>query len=175
MIVVMGVSGSGKTTVGQALAARLGCPFYDGDDFHPPENVAKMAGGIPLNDEDRAPWLAHLHDLIHDHLSRGALAVLACSALKRRYRDQLRVGNDRMQFVYLHGDFDLIWSRMQTREDHYMKAEMLHSQFDALEQPGPDEAITVSIEADQEQIVTTVLAHLQKSKSEGDPITNHDE
>jgi gluconokinase len=171
----MGVSGSGKTTIGQALAARLGCPFYDGDDFHPPENVAKMAGSIPLNDDDRAPWLTRLHDLIHDHLTRSEPAVLACSALKRRYRDRLRAGNDHVQFVYLHGDFDLIWSRMQMRQSHYMKAEMLHSQFDALEQPGPDEAITVSIDADEKQIVAEILDRLQKLKPEGDPVADHDE
>ena len=133
--VVMGVSGSGKTTVGQALARALDCPFYDADDFHPPENVAKMAGGVPLTDADRAPWLARLHKLLADHVQRKQTAVLACSALKEAYRERLRRGLSGVRFIYLQGDFDLIRERMQARENHYMKAEMLQSQFDALEPP----------------------------------------
>jgi gluconokinase len=166
--VVMGVAGCGKTTVGQALAERLGCPFFDGDDFHPPHNVAKMAGGVPLDDEDRAPWLARLHDLIHDHRVRGETGVLACSALKRRYRDQLRSGNPGLRFIYLHGDFDLIWARMQARHGHYMKASLLRSQLEALEAPGPDEALAVSVEEDVEQIVSRILAHIEDRRREED-------
>lgn len=157
--VVMGVSGSGKTTVGQALAAQLGCPFYDGDDFHPPENIAKMAGGTPLNDTDRAPWLARLQGLLHEHLTRGETAVLACSALKKQYRNQLQAGNKGVLFIYLQGDFDLIWGRMQTRPHHYMKPAMLHSQFEALEPPALDEAIIVHVGEDVAQIVTTIQQH----------------
>ena len=160
VIVVMGVSGCGKTTVGQALARRLGYPFYDGDDFHPPENVAKMASGVPLDDVDRAPWLARLNALLHEHLERGEGAVLACSALKRRYREQLRVGNEGVLFVYLQGDFELIWERMQARPRHYMKASMLQSQFDTLEPPGSDEAIPVSISAPFEVIVENMMTAL---------------
>jgi len=141
----MGVSGCGKSTVGQALADHFGCPFYDGDDFHPPENVAKMASGTPLNDEDRAPWLAVLHDLLAAHGEKGETAVLACSALKKNYREQLRAGNKSIRFVYLQGDFDLIWQRMQTRPHHYMKAEMLQSQFDTLEAPDASEALALPI------------------------------
>ena len=115
--VIMGVSGCGKSTIGQALADQLDCPFYDGDDFHPPENVAKMSSGIPLNDADRAPWLARLAELITAHWQRGETAVLACSALKKRYRDQLRV-NSQVQFVHLAGSFDLIWQRMLSRPGH---------------------------------------------------------
>jgi gluconokinase len=159
--VVMGVSGCGKTTVGKALAAYLDCPFYDGDDFHSPQNVAKMARGIPLNDDDRAPWLASLAALIREHLQKGETAVLASSALKKRYRDQLRV-DDRVQFVFLDGDFDLIWGRMQARQDHYMKAEMLQSQFETLEVPDEDEAITVPIDRSVEEIVAQTIAALQK-------------
>ncbi len=151
----MGVSGCGKSTIGQALAAQLDSPFYDGDDFHPPENVAKMAGGVPLDDSDRAPWLATLAGLIQEHLDRAQMAVLACSALKKRYRDQLRV-NDQVQFIYLAGDFDLIWGRMQARPGHYMKAGMLHSQFTALEPPTPVEALEISIN----QPVDEILAHI---------------
>ena len=153
----MGVSGCGKSTVGQALADALNCPFYDGDDFHPPENVAKMASGTPLNDDDRYPWLAVLHDLIADHLERGETAVLACSALKKKYRDQLRQGNDGVQFVYLQGSQALIWERMQARQAHYMKAEMLQSQFDALEPPSPENTCIVSIENDVETIVASIF------------------
>lgn len=154
--VIMGVSGCGKSTVGQALADALNCPFYDGDDFHPPENVAKMAGGTPLNDDDRRPWLAALHDLLLSHAEKGETAVLACSALKKKYRDQLRAGNNRVIFVHLHGDFELIWQRMQARQDHYMKAEMLQSQFDALEVPNEDEALILPIEPSVSEIVTKI-------------------
>ena len=154
--VVMGVSGCGKTTVGEALAAHLNCPFYDGDDFHSPENVAKMASGVPLNDADRAPWLASLAGLIRDHLARGETAVLASSALKKRYRDQLRV-DDRVRFIFLDGDFDLIWGRMQARQDHYMKAEMLRSQFEALERPDENVAIRIDIDQDVSDILQQVI------------------
>jgi gluconokinase len=157
----MGVSGCGKTTVGQALAAYLDCPFYDGDDFHSPQNVAKMASGTPLNDDDRAPWLASLAGLIREHLEKGETGVLASSALKRRYREQLRV-DDRVQFIFLDGDFDLIWGRMQARQDHYMKAEMLQSQFDALEIPDESEAITVSIDQSVDEVMAQTIAALQK-------------
>jgi gluconokinase len=154
----MGVSGCGKSTVGEALAAALDSPFYDGDDFHSAENVAKMASGVPLNDDDRYPWLASLNDLLADHLARNASAVLACSALKRKYRDQLRDGNDGAVFVYLQGDFDTIWQRMQARSGHYMQADMLHSQFDALEAPDSDEALIISVDQPVDAIVTAILS-----------------
>ncbi len=159
-IIIMGVSGCGKTTVGEALAARLGYAFYDGDDFHPPQNVTKMANGIPLDDTDRAPWLARLHDLLQEHIARGEGVVLACSALKRRYREQLRAGNEGVRFVYLRGEFEVIWARMRSRPQHYMKASMLQSQFDALEPPTPDEAIPIPITATPEIILATLLAAL---------------
>jgi gluconokinase len=138
--VIMGVSGCGKSTVGRALAQRLGCPFYDGDDFHPAANVAKMAAAVPLTDADREPWLGRLAELIDNHLRWGETAVIACSALKREYRNQLRLSHQ-VQFVYLYGEFDLIWQRMQQRSDHYMPAAMLQSQFETLEPPGPEEAL----------------------------------
>jgi len=156
--VIMGVSGCGKSTIGEALADVLNCPFYDGDDFHPPENVAKMASGNPLNDVDREPWLAALHDLLLAHSEKGETAVLACSALKKKYREQLRAGNDTVVFVYLQGDFDLIWERMQMRQNHYMKAEMLQSQFDTLEVPDELEALIVPITRSVEDIVSTIVA-----------------
>lgn len=160
--VVMGVAGCGKTTIGKALAAHLGCPFYDGDDFHSAHNVAKMAGGIPLTDADRGPWLATLAGLIREHLDRGETAVLASSALKKRYRDQLRV-SDQVQFVYLHGDFDLIWQRMQPRQNHYMKPEMLRSQFEALEPPDEDEAVSVSIDGSVDEILDLIVQAIYKN------------
>ncbi len=159
VFVMMGVSGCGKTTIGRALAQHLRCPFYDGDDFHPPENVAKMGAGHPLNDEDRAPWLARLSALIGDHLAKGEPAVLACSALKKSYREQLRAGNEGILFIHLQGDFPLIWQRMQARHNHYMKAEMLQSQFDTLEPPGPDEAITIPIYEDVDTILRRIIQH----------------
>lgn len=156
--VIMGVSGCGKSTVGQALADTLHCPFYDGDDFHPPENVAKMASGVPLHDDDRASWLATLHDLLLTHAQKGKTAVLACSALKKKYREQLRQGNDTVVFVHLLGDFDLIWQRMQARQNHYMKAEMLQSQFDTLQAPGKEEAVIVPITLSVEAVVEEILS-----------------
>jgi carbohydrate kinase (thermoresistant glucokinase family) len=154
--IVMGVAGCGKTTVGRALARHLNCPFYDGDDYHPPENVAKMANGIPLDDQDRALWLARLAALIRGHLARGETAVVACSALKRRYRDRLRVSHQ-VKFVFLDGDFDLILRRMQARENHYMKPEMLRSQFEALELPEGEEAIWIPIDGSVDEVLALVL------------------
>jgi gluconokinase len=157
-IILMGVSGSGKTSVGKVLAEHLKWDFYDADDFHPPENVAKMASGIPLDDSDRAPWLAALHDLISSSLKQNKSGVLACSALKERYRQQLMNGSDGVQLVYLKGSYDLIWSRMETRPDHYMKPQMLHSQFDALEEPS--NALTVDISLSVEEIVQFVIKRI---------------
>jgi gluconokinase len=134
-IVLMGVSGCGKTSVGQSLSAELGWSFYEGDEFHSPEDVEKMSIGIPLNDEDRAPWLEALHDLITEQLQAGENLILTCSALKAKYRQQLQEDIEGVLFVYLDGDFELIWSRMHTRDDHYMRPEMLKSQFNILEIP----------------------------------------
>ena len=160
VFVITGVSGSGKTTVGLALAQKLGAPFYDGDDFHPPQNVAKMANGIPLDDDDRYPWLARLHDLIADHLARGETAVIACSALKKKYRDQLRQGNEGLYIVYLKGSLNLIWERMKARQAHFMKADMLQSQFEALEPPSPHNTLIVSVEDGVDNIVDHIIQHI---------------
>lgn len=158
--IVMGVSGCGKSSVGKALAEKLGWEFYDADDFHPPANVAKMADGIPLDDSDRAPWLAALHDLISSSLKTDRPGVLACSALKDRYRQQLMDGNDDMQIIYLKGSYDLIWSRMEKRTDHYMKPHMLKSQFDALEEPM--NTLTIDISMSTQDIVQEILKHMEK-------------
>ena len=155
-IIVMGVAGCGKTTVGKSLAKHLGWDFYDADDFHPPENIAKMAKGIPLDDSDRVPWLAGLHDLIASSLKTDRPGVLACSALKERYRQQLMNGNEGVQIVYLKGSYDLIWSRMEKRTDHYMKPHMLKSQFDALEEPA--NALTIDISMSADDIVQKIIS-----------------
>ena len=158
--IVMGVSGCGKSSVGKALARSLGWEFYDADDFHPPENVAKMAGGIPLDDSDRTPWLAALNELISSSLKADKPGVLACSALKERYRRQLLNGNEGVQLVYLKGGYDLIWSRLEMRTDHYMKPHMLKSQFEALEEP--TNAFTMDISMSVEDMVQEILKYMEK-------------
>lgn len=153
IVVVMGVSGSGKSTVGALLAERLGAEFLDADEFHPPENVAKMAAGVPLTDADRAPWLARLNA----ELRRRKDAVLACSALKESYRRVLAEGVA-CRFVHLRGPIELIRSRMQARSHRYMPASLLESQFAALESPG--DAIEVDIAEPPERCVQLILAGL---------------
>ena len=133
-IVVMGVSASGKTTVGHLLAEDLGWTFYDADDFHPAANVEKMSGGVPLDDEDRRPWLERLRELIRECLSLGRDAVLACSALKESYRERLLI-DGRVKLAYLKASRPLIRERLTERSGHFMKADMLESQFAALEEP----------------------------------------
>jgi gluconokinase len=142
IVVVMGVSGSGKSVVGHALADDLGWPFFDADDFHPPENVAKMAAGTPLTDADRWPWLDRLALEMGEIDQRGGNAVLACSALRQVYRDRIgRAGN--VRFVHLAGDYDTIGARIAGRKHAYMPASLLRSQFAALEPP--QDAITISV------------------------------
>jgi gluconokinase len=157
--IVMGVSGSGKSCVGKTLARQLGWDFYDADDFHPPENIAKMANGIPLDDSDRAPWLTALHDLISSALKTDRPGVLACSALKERYRQQLMDGNEGVQLIYLKGSYELIWSRMEKRSDHYMKPHMLKSQFNTLEEP--TNALITDITKSVDEIVQEILQHME--------------
>lgn len=154
----MGVSGSGKTTIGKTLATKLDWDFYDADNFHPPENISKMENGIPLTDSDRLPWLDALHELIESCLRRDHPGVLACSALKESYRQKLLEGNDGVEIVYLRGSYELIWSRMSARKNHYMKPEMLQSQFEALEEP--TDALTVDISGSVDEIVQEILRHI---------------
>jgi gluconokinase len=155
-IVVMGVSGSGKTTVGAMLAERLGRPYAEADRFHPEANVAKMAAGHPLDDEDRRPWLAAIAAWIDERIARREPAVVTCSALKRQYRDVLR--RPEVQFVYLEGSPELIAKRLAARHGHFFRAELLASQFADLEPPAADEAVvTVSIDAPPAAIVDAIL------------------
>ena len=161
-IVLMGVSGCGKTSVGTGLSDVLGWPFFDGDDYHPQANVDKMSVGIPLTDEDRFPWLQNLHNLIVEHLSNESPLIVACSALKAEYRRILEGENRNVRFVFLEGSFDLIYKRMQQRSGHYMKADMLRSQFEALEPPG--DAITVSIEKPVSIVVDEIMKAIMKQE-----------
>ena len=153
VIILMGVSGSGKTTIGRRLADELGWKFYDGDDYHPRANVEKMARGVPLDDDDRAPWLESLRELIESCLVRGESAVLACSALKRSYREYLLI-DENVELVYLKGDYELIEERLEGRRGHYMKPKMLDSQFAALEEP--ERGLTVDISLPPEKIIETI-------------------
>lgn len=143
VIILMGVSGSGKTTVGRLLAAELGWKYYEGDDFHPRANVEKMRAGVPLTDDDRRPWLEALRGLVRDCLGRGESAVLACSALKQSYRERLLI-DERVILIYLKGDYEIIQQRLSQRRGHYMNPDLLRSQFDALEEPEADAHVEVS-------------------------------
>jgi len=157
--IIMGVSGSGKTDVGKSLAQALGWDFFDADDFHPIENIAKMAGGIPLTDSDRAPWLDSLHNLISSSLTKNRPGVLACSALKERYRQRLLDGNDNAQIIYLKGSYELIRSRMNARKEHFMKPHMLQSQLETLEEPF--NALIVDIAPPVDEIVKVILQNME--------------
>lgn len=160
IVVLMGVSGAGKTTVGNALAASLGWDFLDGDDWHPPANVAKMAAGQPLEDDDRWPWLDRLNAELRSRAARGQSAVLACSALKERYRERLTRGLARVELVFLHGSFEVIRDRLATRQHRYMPAALLESQFSALEPP--QRAIRVDVSLAPERCVEVISASLGK-------------
>jgi gluconokinase len=162
IVVLMGVSGAGKTMIGELLSKRLGWPLLDADDFHPPANIEKMRSGIALTDEDRWPWLDRLNGLLREKDSNGESVLLACSALKQKYRDRLAAGCSNLRWVHLKGSFELIESRLKTRKGHYMKAGLLESQFAALEEP--IDAITVDVGAAPETIVDTVEAALNGAR-----------
>ena len=158
IVVLMGVSGSGKTTVGELLSERLGWPLLDADDFHPPGNIEKMRSGIPLTDEDRWPWLDRLNGLLREKDSSSESALLACSALKQKYRDRLAAGLKDPRWVYLKGSFELIETRLKARKGHYMKAGLLKSQFATLEEPL--DAVTAEIGTTPEAVADAVEAAL---------------
>ncbi|MEM6805803.1 MAG: gluconokinase [Bacteroidota bacterium] len=132
VLILMGVSGTGKTTIGQGLSDKLNWPYFEGDKFHPPSNVEKMRAGIPLNDEDRAPWLLAIRAAIEKRLSSGESAIFTCSALKASYREVLQRGDKRIKFIYLQGSYDLIMNRLNSRTHEYMPASLLKSQFETL-------------------------------------------
>ena len=161
-LVVMGVSGSGKSTIADRLAARLGWRYEDGDKFHPPSNVAKMSAGHPLTDEDRWPWLRAIADEIDRVCEAGQRAVIACSALKRAYREILVHGRNDVRIVFLNGTQDLIAERLAARTGHFMPPGLLTSQFRTLEPPQLNERpITVSIDAPVEAIVDDIVRQLK--------------
>ncbi len=163
VVLVAGVAGSGKTTVGEALAHRLGWAYSEADAFHPPENVAKMSAGMPLTDADRAPWLAKIATFIEEVCADDGHAVVTCSALKRAYRETL-VGSrkDRVKIVLLDGTEDEIAARLSHREGHFMPAELLHSQFQTLERPQPEEhAVLVPISGTPEDTVSSIVDRLK--------------
>lgn len=158
VLLVMGVSGSGKTTVASLLADRLGWAFAEGDSFHPPANLAKMAAGEPLDDADRVPWLAGLGAFIDATTAAGRSAVVSCSGLKRSYRETLRRGRDNVRAVFLDAPYATVRARLGAREGHFFPADLLASQYRDLEPPGPDEGIPhVSIEGGPDQIVERII------------------
>lgn len=156
VFIVMGVAGSGKTTVGRALGAELGWRFVDADDFHPPANVAKMSAGLPLTDADRAPWLDILRGLVADALSTDTPMVLACSALKTAYRDRLAVDDDRVRFVYLTGSPELLAARIAARTGHFAPPSLLASQLATLEKPDDARTLALDIAATPAALVAEI-------------------
>jgi gluconokinase len=164
IIIVIGVSGSGKTTVGQALSTLTGWTFLDADDYHPPANVEKMSRGEPLTDADRAPWLEILRTELAARLKRSEDAILACSALKKAYRQQLQVDPGQVRFVYLKVSPELLQQRLEQRKDHFMKSSMLQSQLATLEEPDSREALIIAVKAESDPV--TLASMIQKSLSE---------
>jgi gluconokinase/shikimate kinase len=171
VLVLMGVSGSGKSTVAGLLAGRLGWDLEEGDDLHPPQNVAKMAAGQPLTDDDRWPWLAKVAEWIQEHTAIGRPGVITCSALKRAYRDVLR--GDHVVFVYLAGTHDQIAGRLAARHGHYMPPSLLDSQLAALEEPDPDERfIRIDIDAGSAAEADRITAALSLDSSGAGPASS---
>jgi gluconokinase len=159
LVAVMGVAGSGKTTVGRLLADRLGVPYAEADDFHPAANIAKMSAGQPLDDADREPWLDAIAEWLADRGARGG--VVSCSALRRRYRNRLRAAAPGLVFLHLDGPPELIAGRLAARTRHFMPSALLDSQFEALEPLAPDEAgAVVSIDGSPEQVTAFALTAL---------------
>jgi len=156
-LIIMGVSGCGKTTIASALAEKLGWVFIESDDYHSEGQINKMAGRTPLTDADRQPWLETLHTLLAENCQKNQPVVMACSALKEKYRQTLSSGLKNVRFVYLKGDYGLIWQRMHNRQ-HYMKPEMLKSQFEILEEP--QDALVMDISSPPEVIVTKILRQI---------------
>lgn len=161
IILLMGVAGSGKTTIGQKLAARTGWKFVDADSFHSEAAVAKMSRGESLTDDDRAPWLAKMRDAIQFWLAAEQTVILACSALKADYRQVLHCDHPQVRLVYLQGSYEHLAQRLRDRANHFMKVEMLKSQFETLEEPSPEEAIYIKIDQAVETIVQQICEQLE--------------
>jgi gluconokinase len=160
IVIVFGVSGAGKTTIGKLLAEHLGWRFYEADDFHPRANIEKLRGGRPLTDEDRCPWLERLREQIARSLTTKENAVLACSALKRSYRERLRVSDD-VKFVFLHGDYALVERQLRHRRGHFMNPALLKSQFADLEEPGAGEdVLTIKLGRTPQELVEEIKIKL---------------
>ncbi|WP_143821191.1 gluconokinase [Motiliproteus sp. MSK22-1] len=166
-IIVMGVSGCGKSTVGKMLAEVMGIEFLEGDAFHPQDNISRMTAGVPLTDSDRSPWLRQLSAMVSERQGQQRDFVLACSALKKSYRQQLARGAEELIFVYLKGSRTEIYKRMAEREDHFMALSLADSQFEALEEPDQDEnSITVSIDNPVQQIVDQIARAVEQRHDE---------
>ena len=155
----MGVSGTGKSTIGKLLSDRTGWDFADADDFHPPKNIKKMNRGIPLEDGDRLPWLKKLHEQISQTISENRSGILACSALKSQYRQILRGESDKVVFIYLAGDYDSIQARIQQRQGHFMNPDLLLSQFETLEEP--EDALFIDVCLTPDRIIDEILSRIQ--------------
>jgi carbohydrate kinase (thermoresistant glucokinase family) len=161
VIVLMGVSGSGKSTTGTALSRSLGWPFRDADSFHPPENVEKMSRGVPLTDEDRWPWLEAIARWIDERCAASRQGIVSCSALKRAYRDRIVGARSGVRLVYLKGDMGLIGQRLRARKNHFMPASLLESQFSTLEEPAAEErALVVSVALSPRRLAGTIIEKL---------------
>lgn len=163
IIILMGVSGCGKTTIGKHLASILNIPYYEGDVFHPSSNVEKMSAGLPLTDTDRKAWLNALAELINKKIEKGEEGILSCSALKKKYRDHLRVAPGQVYFIYLKGDYDLIYTRLKGRKNHYMPANLLRSQFNDLQEP--ENELTVKIDQTPIEIIREITTYLSSIRS----------
>ncbi len=161
IVVLMGVSGVGKTTVGRILSGKLGWPLFDADEFHSALSIEKMRNGIPLEDADRWPWLDRMNAMLREREGRGESVLLACSALKQVYRDRLSKGTADLRWIYLKGAFELIRERLEARKGHYMKAGLLESQFAALEEPG--DALNIDVDDTPHAIADSILRRLKES------------
>lgn len=162
-VIVMGVASSGKSTVGELLSKKLKASFLDGDDLHSEESIAKMSSGVPLDDADREPWLMKVNNAVAKIEATGSTGVIVCSALKKRYRDMIRHGNSKVMFIFLDGTKELVLERIRKRENHYMKQEMVDSQFEALERPDNErDVIIVDINGALDEIVANSLAGIHK-------------